>query len=145
MTSTPADYLAAAATTALAGTGTYLRETPEQATLDTSSLPAPFIVCGEYTTTQARPDSRVSGAAVSLYFCDVVPGQGDDPAAHFAAVARMEQLKQRFLAALDAYPLAQLDGIRATPMSGIYAAMLDGVGVQLTLTVPAASTVAACV
>jgi hypothetical protein len=144
MSTTPADYLAAAAAAALNGVGTYLRETPEQATLDTSALLPPFLVCGEYTTTQADANSRVSAAAITLYFADVRPFAGDDPAAHQATVARMETLKRRFLTALDGAPVVRLDGLRATPFTGAYAAQLDGVGVQFTLTVPVAALVPAC-
>lgn len=131
------EHIEAAATAALAGTGTYLRESAEQATLDTSGLPAPFIVCGDYTTSQAGPESRTESAFLTLYFADTRTGQGDSPEAHQAAVARMEVLKRRFLTALDASPRAMLTGIKATPFEGAYAAELDGVGVQLTLAVPA--------
>ena len=75
---------------------------------------------------------------------DAKPGAGDDPLAHHAAVTRMEALKRRFLAALDAKPRVQLDTLRATPFADAYAAKLDGVGCQFTLTVPAPSLVAAC-
>jgi len=131
-------YLETAATTALASAGTYLRESAVQAEVDTSTkLPAPFIIVGDYTTNTARASSRTDSATVSLYFADSRKGQGDSPEAHHAAVARMAALKRRFLAALDAYPLAQVEGIRATPFDGFYSAELDGVGVQFTLTVPA--------
>jgi hypothetical protein len=131
-------YLATAAATALAGTGTYLRESAVQAEVDTSlPHPAPFIIVGDYTTNTARGSSRTDSAVVTLYFADSRPGQGDSPEAHQAAVARMEVLKRAFLTRLDAYPLAQIEGIRATPFDGFYSAELDGIGVQLTLTVPA--------
>jgi hypothetical protein len=48
----------------------------------------------------------------------------------------MRALKRRFLAALDASPYVQIDTIRDTPFSGAFQAMLDGVGMQFTLTVP---------
>lgn len=131
-------YLETAATVALAAAGTYLRESTVQAEVDTSlASPAPFIIVGDYTTNTARVSSRTDSATVSLYFADARPGQGDSPEAHQDAVSRMEALKRKFLAALDAYPLAQIEGIRATPFDGFYSAELDGVGVQLTLTVPA--------
>jgi hypothetical protein len=131
-------YLSAAATAALAGAGTYLRESAAQAEVDTSlPYPAPFIIVGDYTTNTPRASSRTSSATVSLYFADTRTGQGDSPEVHQDAVARMEALKRKFLAALDNYPLAQIEAIRATPFDGFYSAELDGVGMQFTLTVPA--------
>ncbi len=133
----PADYLLAAATAALAGQGTYLRENHADANLDSFDAALPLIVLGDYSSQQRGPESRVSSALLTLYFADKRPGDGDSPEAHFAAVARMEALQRRLLAALDAYPKVQLDSIRATPMASLYAAELDGIGVQLTVTVPA--------
>lgn len=154
----PADYLAAAAAAALAAyatgmqgnsvattvppgpVGTYLRETPEQATIDTSSaLPAPFIVVGDYTTTTVLNaiGKEFDSASPTVAFADTRLGQGDDPEAHFAAVARMEQLQMLFFAELEQLGRPATNR-RRVPYAGLYAAELDGVGVQFTLTVPAA-------
>lgn len=125
--------------------GTYLRVSAVQAGIETSTAdPAPFIICYDFTTSQADTNSRVESAAVTLYFADVKPGQGDSAEIHHDATARMTLLKQRFFAALDAHPLVQISAMRATPFADSYAAKLDGVGVQFTLTVPAPSLVAAC-
>ncbi|MGI4871504.1 MAG: hypothetical protein ACRYFX_10035 [Janthinobacterium lividum] len=133
----PEEFLKAAALTALNGTGTWLRESPVQAGIDTSAgYPAPFIICGDYTTTQAQASSRTSAAAVTLYFADVCPSKADDAQAHLAAIARMEELKRRFLTALNADDFTQIEAIRASPFAAAYAARLDGVGMQFTLTVP---------
>lgn len=144
MNSTPADFIASAASYALAAAGTFLRETPEQATLDTSALAPPFIVLGEYTTSQVRLESRVSAAAITLYFADARPGPGDSPAAHQDALRRMEALRQSFVASLDASYLVALDSIKFTPFTSAYAAQLDGIGMSFTLTVPMTAPIPAC-
>lgn len=131
--------LQAAALTALNGSGSFLYQSAEQAELSAQDHALPLIVCYDFTTSQTGPASRVEAAGLTLYFADARPGASDDPVEHHAAVARMEALKRRFLAALDAGPLVQLDGIRATPFTGYTSSELDGVGCQLTLTVPAAS------
>ena len=133
----PAQYLEAAALLALNGVGTFLYQSAEQAELSAQDHPLPLIVCYDFTTSQARADSRTESAGLTLYFADARPGSSDDDQQHHAAVNRMEQLKRRLLAALDARPLAQLDGIRATPFSNYTSSELDGVGCQFTLTVPA--------
>lgn len=141
-----AHHLEAAAAAALAatGTGSFLYQSAEQVELSAQDHPTPLIVCYDFTTAQALASSRTESAALTLYFADTRPGTSDGDTAHHAAVARMEQLKRRFLAALDAHPLAQVEGIRATPFSSYTSSGLDGVGCQLTLTVPAASLVTAC-
>ena len=145
MSSSPiAQTLEAAALLALSGTGSFLYQSAEQAELSAQDHALPLIVCYDFTTSQASPNSRTESAALTLYFADARPGQGDDPAAHHATTAAMEALKRRFLAALDAGPLAQLDGIRATPFAGYTSSELDGIGCQFTLTVPAAALVVAC-
>lgn len=141
---TPAATIEAAATATLAGVGTFIHEPNAQATLTANYADLPVIVYGTATTNQPRPDSRTEAAAVTVYFADATPGNGDDAAATQATQDRMQALKRRFLAALDAGPLVQLDGIKATPMAGIYEAVLDGIGCQFTLTVPAGSLVEAC-
>ena len=137
-------HIPAAATAALNGTGSFLHESQGQATLTANYAALPAIVYGTATTSQQQASSRVEAATVTVYFADATPGAGDDAAATFATQERMQQLKRRFLAALDAGPLVQVDGIKATPMAGIYEAVLDGIGCQFTLTVPAGSLVAAC-
>lgn len=148
---TPAAYIEAAATAALlayAGTtgtpGTFRHESREQADLDVQADPLPFVVLFEATSNQTGPGSRVLATNVTLFFADAVPGPGDDPVAHQAAVTRMAGLKRAFFAALDAYPRAQIDGIRDTPFTGFTSSQLDGLGCQFTLTVPAPSLVVAC-
>lgn len=133
----PADYLAAAARVALAGIGTFLFESREQVTVSLNSAPLPAIILYAYTLAQAGPSARVESAAVTLYFGDATPGSNDDAAAAYATQQRMRVLKQRFLAALDANMLAQLDGLKDTGFEAAYEARLDGVGCQFTLTVPA--------
>ena len=138
--------IAAAATAALAGNGTYLRETPTDAGMDTSTgLPAPFIVCGDLTISSyvTAVGKEFDSTTATVYFGDVKPGAGDSPEAHAAAVLRMELLQHRFfteLLRLD-YPGA---GRKRTEMRDVYAAMLDGWGCQFTLTVPAAPLLFAC-
>ena len=137
-------HLSDAATTALAGVGAFIHESQGQATLTANYAALPVIVYGTATTSQQASSSRVEAAAVTVYFADATPGPGDDAAATHATQDRMQQLKRRFLAALDAGPLVQLDGIKATPHEAIYEAMLDGIGCQFTLTVPAGSLLVAC-
>lgn len=136
---TLADYLAAAAAAASVAYGsvTYVRQSAEQATLTLNAAALPAIILYDYTTSQVGPQSRVETAALTLYFADARPGDGDSPEAHHAAVARMRTLQGQFLRALHAYPLVQLDNLRDTPFTSAYEAELDGVGLQLTLTVPA--------
>ena len=129
--------IATAAAFALNGVGSFIHESQGQATLTANYAALPAIVYGTATLSQALPSSRVETAAVSIYFADATPGPGDDAAATYATQDRMQALRRRFLAALDAGPLVQLDGIRATPMMGIYEAVLDGLGCQFTLTLPA--------
>ena len=137
-------HIAAAAAFALNGVGTYIRESQAEATLTANYAALPVIVFGTATTNQQQAVSRVETAAVTVYFADATPGPGDNAAATYATHARMQVHKRRFLAALDTGPLVQVDGIRATPQESIYEAMLDGVGCQFTLTVPAASLVVVC-
>ena len=136
--------IAAAAAYALAGVGSFIHESQAQATLTANYAALPAIVYGAATTSQPLPGSRVESATLTVYFADATPGAGDDAAATYATQDRMQLLKRRFLAALDAGPLVQLDGIRATPMAGIYEAVLDGIGCQFTLSVPAPPLLAAC-
>ena len=140
----PASYLAAAALSALNGTGTFIRQSAEQAELTAQTAPTPHIVLYDYTTSQASTFGRTEGAAITLYFADARPGNTDDAAQHHAAVERMTLLKRRFLAALDASPFVQVDAMRATPFANFTSSQLDGVGCQFTLTVPAGSLVVAC-
>ena len=133
-----------AATAALQGVGSFLHESQSQATLTANYAALPAIVYGTATTSQQQASSRVEAATVTVYFADATPGLGDDAAATHATQERMQQLKRRFLAALDAGPLVQVDGIKATPMAGIYEAVLDGIGCQFTLTVPAGSLLSTC-
>ena len=140
----PAAYIQAAALAALNGTGTFAHESNAQATLTLNAAALPAIIYGTATVGQPRPDSRAESTTATVYFADATPGPGDDAAATYATQERMQGLKRRFLAALDAYPLAQVDGIKATPFAVTYEAMLDGVGAQFTLTVPAGSLVEAC-
>lgn len=149
--STLAATLEAAATAALAayagiaGTpGTFLYQSAEQAELSAQDHPLPLIVCYDFTTSQASASSRVESATLTLYFADARPGTSDDDQQHHAATARMEQLKRQLLARLDAGHLVLVEGIRATPFSNYTSSELDGVGCQFTLTVPAATLVAAC-
>ena len=137
-------HLSDAATAALAGTGAFIHESQGQATLTANYAALPVIVYGTATTSQQQASSRVEVAAITVYFADATPGAGDDAAATHATQDRMQQLKRRFLAALDAAPLVQVDGIKATPMAGIYEAVLDGVGCQFLLTVPSAPLVVRC-
>ena len=127
----------AAAAFALNGAGSFIHESQGQATLTANYAALPAIVYGTATLSQPQASSRVEAAALTVYFADATPGPGDDAAATHATQDRMQALKRRFLAALDAGPLVQLDGIRATPMAGIYEAVLDGIGCQFTVTVPA--------
>ena len=136
--------IAAAAAYALAGVGSFIHESQAQATLTANYTALPAIVYGTATVSQTLASSRVEAANVTVYFADATPGLGDDAAATYATQDRMQALKRRFLAALDAGPLVQVDGLRATPMAGIYEAMLDGIGCQYTLTIPAPSLVVAC-
>ena len=141
----PADYLAAAARTALAGSGSFFHERGEQVTLALDAAPLPAIVLYDYSTSQANPAARVESAACTLYFSTSRPGQGDDPAAGNLAVTQMMALKSKFLTALDAALLAQVDGLKATAFYNAFAAELDGVGCQFVLTVPAVPLVPVCV
>lgn len=134
----------AAAEAALQGVGTFIHESQAQATLTANYAATPVIVYGTATTSQQATGSRVEAATVTVYFADTTPGFTDDAAATYATQERMQQLKRRFLAALDAGPLVQVESIKATPMAGVYEAVLDGIGCQFTLTVPAGSLVAAC-
>lgn len=134
----------AAAAFALSGSGSFIHESQGQATLTANYAALPAIVYGTATTSQQQASSRVETATVTVYFADATPGPGDDAAATYATQDRMQQLKRRFLTALDAGPLVQVEGIKATPHESIYEAMLDGVGCSFTLTVPAGSLVAAC-
>lgn len=136
--------IAAAAAYALAGVGSFIHESQAQATLQANYAALPAIVYGTATVSQTLASSRVEAANVTVYFADATPGLGDDAAATYATQDRMQALKRRFLAALDADPLVQVEGLRAAPMAGIYEAMLDGIGCQYTLTVPAPSLVVAC-
>lgn len=142
--STLDQYIAAAAATALAGVGSFIHESQAQATLTANYAALPAIVYGTATLSQALTSSRVESATVTVYFADATPGLGDDAAAIYATQARMHTLKRRFLAALDAGPLVQIDAIRATPQAAIYEAMLDGIGCQFTHTVPANGLLLAC-
>lgn len=137
-------YIAAAALAALQGTGSFLHESQGQATLTANYAALPVIVYGTATASQPQASSRVEAATVTVYFAAATPGPGDNAAATHATQERMQALARRFLAALDAGPLVQVEGIKATPMAGIYEAVLDGIGCQFTLTVPAGSLVAAC-
>ena len=137
-------YIEAAATTALQGVGSFIHEAQGQATLTANYAALPVIVYGTATTSQQQASSRVESAQLTVYFGDATPGAGDDAAATYATQERMQQLKRRFLAALDTGLLVQVDGIKATPMAGIYEAVLDGIGCQFTLTVPADALIVAC-
>ena len=144
MSSTLANHIEAAALFALAGTGTFIHESQAQATLTANYAALPAIVYGTATLSQALASSRVESATVTVYFADATPGAGDDADATHATQDRMQLLRRRFLAALDAGPLVQVEGIKATPHEAIYEAMLDGVGCQFTLTVPAAPLLVPC-
>ena len=136
-----AQTIAAAAAYALNGTGTYLRERAADAGLDTSTArPAPFIVCGDLTiTTLITPVGKeFDSATPTVYFGDSKPGLGDSTPAHDDAVLRMELLQERFFSELLRLDY-QASGRRRTEMRDIYAAMLDGLGCQFTLAMPAAS------
>lgn len=129
--------IAAAAAYALAGVGSFIHESQAQATLTANYAALPAIVYGTATVSQTLASSRVEAANVTVYFADATPGLGDDAAATYATQDRMQALKRRFLAALDAGPLVQLDSIKANPFAVGYEAMLDGLGCQFTLTLPA--------
>lgn len=133
----PADYIFAAVAAALASGGTFLYQSAEQATLSLNDSPVPAVVLYDYTTNQAGATAKAQSAPLTLYFATSVQGQGDDPEAHHAAVDAMRELKRRFFAELDSSPYVQIDTIRDTPFSGAFEAMLDGVGCQFTLTIPA--------
>jgi len=137
------DYIQAAALQALGGAGTFAQETREQATLTANSNALPLIVFGDFTTSQ-KGTSGLARADLSLFFGDARPGEGDDPEADLAAITRMDTLKRRFLGALDANALVEVTNMRATPFRNVYEAELVGVGVQLTLGIPAASLLAYC-
>lgn len=130
-------YVVNAAAAAFAAGGTYLRQSAEQVELSVQDRPGPFVILYDFTTTTATASARAEAAALTLYFATSRPGAGDDPLAHQAAVLDMDALRRRFLAALDRYPVVQLDGIRVTPFQNFTSAELDGVGCQFTLTLPA--------
>ena len=136
--------IAAAATAALAGAGSFIHESQAQATLAANNAPLPAIIYATATTSQQAASSRVEAATVTVYFAAATAGAGDNAAATYDTQQQMHQLKRRFLAALDTGALVQVDGIKATPMAGLYEAVLDGVGCQFTLTVPAAPLLPAC-
>lgn len=136
--------IAAAAAYALDGVGSFIHESQAQATLTANYAALPAIVYGTATLSQQLATSRVETATVTVFFADATPGNGDDAAAIYATQARMQLLKRRFLAALDTGPLVQLDGIKATPMESIYEAMLNGIGCQFTLSVPAPALLVVC-
>jgi hypothetical protein len=139
MSSSPTQYLQAAALAALAGVGSFFHERPEQAGLDLNTAVLPAIIFRDYTVSQSTPTANTETAPVLLYFATSRPGQGDDPAAGNAAVAAMQALAARFMAALDSSDFTQIVGLKANPFYNAYAAELDGVGFEFTLTVPAAS------
>lgn len=56
----------------------------------------------------------------------------------------MQALKRQFLTVLDAAPLVEVDNINATPMLGLYEAVLDGIGCAFDLTVPANGLLTIC-
>ena len=139
-----AEYIQAAALFALAGTGSFLRESAAMATLDINSAALPVIVLADYTTTQLNENSKVQAAALTIWFGDATPGPGDDAAARHVTETRMSRLKDRLLAALSAEPLTERLNEKASGMPSMFEAMLDGIGCQFTLTVPPGSLPLAC-
>ena len=137
-------YIEAAAVAALAGTGTFVHDSPELATLVLNSAMLPAIIYGEPTLAQADASSRVETSTVTLYFATSKPGAGDSAALHYGAVAQMDALKHRFFSLLDSSPYVRIDALKATPFANAYEAMLDGVGCQFLLTVPSAPLVVRC-
>ena len=138
--------IAAAAATALAGGGTYLRETPTFAGIDTSTgLAAPFIICSDLTITSVITPvgKEFESTTATVFFGDVKPGLGDDTAAHAATVQRMQSLQYLFFAELYRMDY-ETPGRKRTEMRDVYAAMLDGLGSQFTISIPAPSLVPVC-
>jgi len=140
----PVDYIFAAAQAAFATEpGTFLFQSAEQATLSLNQAKVPAIILYDYTTNQAGATAKAQAAPLTLYFATTTAGPGDDSELHHEAVEAMRALKRRFFAELDKSPYAQIEAIRDTPFQGAYEAMLDGVGVQFTLTIPAGNYCAA--
>lgn len=141
-----AQTIAAAANTALAGVGTYLRETPTFAGIDTSSgLTAPYIICSDFVIKSVITPvgKEFESTTATIFFGDVRPGAGDDTGAHDATVSRMQGLQYLFFAELLRMDY-DTNGRQRTEMHDVYAAMLDGLGMQFTISIPAPSLVPAC-
>lgn len=143
------DYIRSAASAALAAyalatesePGTFVHGSDIDADLETKFGPLPLVLLFDPTTNQKAATSRVSRADCTLYFGDKKPGQGDSPEVEEATVLRMQDLKKRLLAALDASPVVELTNLRDSPFHNAYSAELTGVGLQFTLGVPAGALV----
>ena len=138
-------YIEAAAVAALAGTGTFVHDSPELATLVLNSAMLPAIIYGESVLEMANTQSRGITATVTIYFGAAVPGAGDDYALDSKTVAAMQLLCNRFIAILDdPMALTKVESQKYVPFHKAYEAMLSGTGCQFRLTVPATPLLVRC-
>lgn len=141
-----AQTIAAAANSVLAGSGTYLRETPTFVGIDTSQgLLPPFIICADFTTTSVITPvgKEFDSTTATVFFADARPGVGDDEQAHAQTALRMESLQSLFFAELLRQDY-QTPNRSRTELRDVYAAMLDGVGAKFTISIPARSLEPTC-
>lgn len=138
-------YVQSAALAALAGTGSFIHDSPELATLKLNSAQLPAIIYGEPVLKQSDSQARGITATVTIFFASTTPGLGDDYDASLQTIATMQLLCNQFLAILDGpMALTKVENITRGDLFKVYEAVLDGVTCQFTLTVPVAPLVVRC-